>query len=121
MSASSLTGLPLRQVADPLRDMAAQSGARGRRAFLLGECSVIVAREPAGRGGEYLWHLSIAHPERYPSWDEIHDARYRLVPDSVTMGMLLPPRAEYVNVHPNCFHLWEVEDPRGSTALWVPA
>ena len=30
----------------------------------------------------------------------------------VTMGMLLPPKAEYVNLHPNCFHLWEVDDLR---------
>lgn len=55
------------------------------------------------------WHLSISHPERYPTWNEIRDARYDLLPDEVTMGMLLPPRAEYVNLHPNCFHLHQIE------------
>lgn len=64
---------------------------------------VIVAWEP-GLG----WHLSISHPSRYPAWEEIRDARYDLLPDACTMGMLLPPRAEYINVHPNCFHLYEV-------------
>jgi hypothetical protein len=35
-------------------------------------------------------------------------ARTRFVPDSVTMALLLPPSAEYINVHETCFHLWEV-------------
>lgn len=64
---------------------------------------VMVGWEP-GLG----WHLSISHPDRYPSWDEIRDARYELLPDACTMGLFLPPRMEYVNVHPNCFHLREV-------------
>lgn len=57
-------------------------------------------------------HLSISHtvggrPGRYPTWDEIVEARYRFTPDNVTMAMLLPPRAEYVNLHNTTFHLWE--------------
>lgn len=54
------------------------------------------------------WHLSISHPMRYPKWDEIAAARYDLVPDHLTMAMLLPPRDEYVNLHKNCFHLHEL-------------
>jgi hypothetical protein len=72
------------------------------RAYRLGACSVIVTREFG------YWHISIAHPGRYPSWDEIAEARYRLIPDNFTMALLLPPRAEYVNMHPNCFQLVEV-------------
>jgi len=64
---------------------------------------VIVAWE-AGHG----FHLNISHPTRYPVWDEIRDARYELLPDACTMAMLLPPKAEYVALHPNCFHLHEV-------------
>lgn len=64
-----------------------------------------------------LLHLSISHrrdsrsgpvPGRNPRWEEIRDARYRFCPDEITMAMLLPPRAEYVNVHETTFHLWEV-------------
>lgn len=69
-----------------------------------------VARE-AGIG----WHLSISAPARYPTWDEIADARYRFVPDDVLMAMLLPPRADYANVHPNCMHLYEIERRRWPT------
>ena len=75
-----------------------------------GHLSVIVGREPQG------WHLSISHrtnemrprPKRYPTWDEIADARYRFVPDEVTMAMLLPPRDQYVNLHATTFHLHEI-------------
>ena len=74
----------------------------GGRAYRMGECTVIVSRD----GG--YWHLSISHPSRDPSWDEIREARYALLPDDVTMALLLPPREEYVNVHSHCFHLWEV-------------
>ena len=61
-----------------------------------------------------LVHLSISHrtddlkPGRYPTWDELHDARYRFTPLNRTMAMLLPPQEEYVNVHETTFHLWEV-------------
>jgi hypothetical protein len=84
-------------------------------------CSVIVGHEPArenrsllvlSQSALMLWHLSIAHRHRYPSWDEIADVRYALVPAEVTMALLLPPPDEYVNAHEFCFHLWEIDDPR---------
>lgn len=55
------------------------------------------------------WHLSIAHPKRLPTWEEVREARYHFLPDGVLMAMLLPPKEEYVNVHPFCFHLWEIQ------------
>lgn len=62
------------------------------------------------------FHLSISHrlsdgsrrPGRLPTWDELKDARYRFAPLGTTMGMLLPPQEEYVNVHETTFHLWEL-------------
>lgn len=92
------------------------------RAFMTAtNCSVMVAQEPLRQvpAGIWvppdvllLWHLSIAHQHRYPTWDEIADVRYELVPDDVTMAMLLPPQDEYVNAHEHCFHLWQIEDRR---------
>lgn len=109
----------LRQTAVPA-PTAALDGAH--RAYLTESgCSVIVAHEPARAvpAGLWLppdelllWHLSIAHTDRYPSWDEVADVRYKLVPDDVTMAMLLPPSDEYVNAHEHCFHLWQIEDRR---------
>jgi hypothetical protein len=84
----------------------------GCRAYTLGRCRVIVGREPIGAGGELKWHLSISHRARYPTWDEIREARYRFIPNDVTVAMILPPKEEYVNFHENCFHLHEIEDEK---------
>lgn len=105
---TSLQELPLNP---RLRQIQAAGGLEpDARAFSFGDCSVLVGRGPRG------WHLSIAHPARYPTWDEIAEARYRLVPDDASMALILPSQAEYVNWHPNCFQLFEVErirDPAG--------
>jgi hypothetical protein len=65
-------------------------------------CRIIVNKE----GG--LWHLSISHPERNPTWEEIRDSRYELLPDGAHMAMILPPKSQYVNIHRFCFHLFEL-------------
>lgn len=83
-----------------------------------GHLTVLVGREPDPSFDRPLWHLSISHrtnthppePGRYPDWDEITEARYRFIPDAVRIAMLLPPRDEWVNVHPTTFHLWEIQD-----------
>lgn len=77
------------------------------KAFTKGGCNVWVTRDRYNTG-EVRWHMSISRTDRYPVWDEIRDARYDLLPDEITMGMLLPPKSEYVNLHPNCFHLHEI-------------
>ncbi len=71
-----------------------------------GALRAIVSQDPP----DARWHISISHPHRYPTWDEIKRSRYELIPDSVFMAMLLPPKSQYVNVHPNCFHLHEWRD-----------
>ena len=57
-----------------------------------------------------LWHLSVSHPRRYPTWDELEAIRYAVLPDEKTFAILFPPMSQYVNVHPNCFHLHEVPE-----------
>jgi len=87
-----------------------------------GHLTVFVGREPFMRGGNLGWHLSISHrsnsilspiggpaPGRIPTWEEITQARYDLCPDQAYMAMILPPKAEYVNLHPTTMHLYEVE------------
>lgn len=79
----------------------------GSKVYKMGKVSIIVSPPYEGLG----WHLSIAHPEHYPTWDEIAEARYKLIPDDHEMVMCLPPKADYVNIHDYCFHLHEI--PRG--------
>lgn len=76
--------------------------------YKMGSCFVIVGHEETEHG--MRWHLSISHPIRYPKWDEIKQARMRYIPQNVTMAMFLPGEHSYVNIHPNCFHLWETKE-----------
>jgi len=80
------------------------------RRYAKGPLSVLVAQEPYGIGDTLLWHLSISHPDRYPGWEEIKDARYKLLPLGLNFAMLLPSPDKYINIHPNCFHLWEARE-----------
>ena len=81
-----------------------------RRRVHDGVLEAFASHEPIG------WHLSVCHhaendrrAPRYPTWDEIADARYRLLPGDLDMVMHLPPPAEFVAVHETTFHLYEVE------------
>jgi hypothetical protein len=59
------------------------------------------------------WHMSISFRDhrgnlsRYPKWDEIFNARDRLLPADKTFVMILPPMDEYVALHDTTFHLHE--------------
>jgi hypothetical protein len=82
-----------------------------RRTVASGQLRAILTEDPPG------WHLSVSFAPsdimkgtRYPSWDELADARYELAPRNIDMVMHLPPPAEYVNVHDTCFHLHEYPD-----------
>lgn len=71
-----------------------------------GDTSVHVERHEDG-----MWHMSISCPNRYPTWTEIHSAWYDLVPGAgkdFEGGIILPRKSEYVNIHPNCFHVHQL-------------
>ncbi|HEY3367803.1 MAG TPA: hypothetical protein VGK74_22320 [Symbiobacteriaceae bacterium] len=56
-------------------------------------------------------HVSMSRPDRYPTWEEIKAVKALFWDDEADVIMFLPPASEYVNVHPNCFHLYG--DPAG--------
>lgn len=78
------------------------------RVFTKGSCGVLITQEER-KNGKTRWHLSISCADRYPHWDEIKDARYSLLPLGMYFAQILPPSDQYVNIHPNCFHLWEID------------
>lgn len=82
----------------------------GTKFYRMGQCT-IYASPPAREG--MGWHLSMAHPVRYPTWDEIAKARYELLPNDRDFVMVLPKPEDYLSVHENCFHLWEDGKERG--------
>lgn len=74
----------------------------GSRAYVMGGAHIIASQQKAG------WHLSISCENRLPTWEEVRDARYAIVPDEATMVLLLPPQSEYVNIHDFCLQLYEI-------------
>jgi hypothetical protein len=112
-------GSPMQVPLDPRVERATYMTAgpdafRSFKQFALGECNILMARERAGVNGEWLWHLSISHPDRHPTWDEMKAARYRLLSNGLCFGILLPPPEYYVNLpaQDHVFHIWEIQDPR---------
>ncbi len=70
--------------------------------FKMGRCIVIVSKDNG------KWHLSISCKNNQPSYKEIKEARYRFLPDDITVAQIFPPKSEFVNLHPYCHHLWEI-------------
>ena len=64
-------------------------------------------------------HLSISHQDRYPKWDEIKEARDYFLPPGKIFIMALPPEKYYVNLHKNCFHLWELSEDDEPEICWI--
>lgn len=71
--------------------------------YRMGTCTIIVSHNEGG-----CWQLSIAHPRRLPTWDEVKRARYELLSHEIDMAMLLPRPEEYINVHEFCLQMIEV-------------
>lgn len=66
---------------------------------------VLVTIDPTPHGR--LLHVSISHKHRYPTWEEIKAVREAIYPADIDVMMMLPQEADYVNLHPNTFHLWQ--------------
>lgn len=71
------------------------------------KANIHVLFSPSETHKDGVWkHASVSHHARYPTWDEILDVRYSFFDDGEEVCQILPPKKEYVNLHPNCFHLW---------------
>jgi hypothetical protein len=71
--------------------------------YRMGRCLIMVSID----NGKY--HLSISTPNASPSYHEIKAARYQFIPNNVVMAQLFPPVEEFVNIHPFCHHLWQID------------
>jgi hypothetical protein len=71
--------------------------------YKLGRCKILISID------NEAWHLSISCEDCLPSYKEIKDARYQFLPDDIHMAEIFPPKDEFVNLHPFCRHLWQIE------------
>lgn len=73
-------------------------------AFRFGDILVIVSHSEEEGG----WHLSMSKKKSLPTYEEIKDMRYKLLPNRIYACEIFPPRTEFVNLHEFCRHLWEM-------------
>lgn len=84
--------------------MGGQLGDKHSGAFILkikGETYTVIASN-----GEGWDHVSIAHKHKIPSWSTMAKLKELFFEDHETVMQLHPGKADHINVHPNCLHLW---------------
>lgn len=57
-------------------------------------------------------HVSVSHPTRCPTWDQMHAMKQRFFHDHEAVMQIHPPERDYVNLHPFCLHLWRPQHKR---------
>jgi hypothetical protein len=78
--------------------------------YVMGPCGTelkIIASEgdePVAEGWE---HVSVSTERRIPNWLEMCFVKDLFWSEDECVVQFHPPRAEYVNQHPNCLHLWK--------------
>ena len=53
------------------------------------------------------WHLS-ASCNHTIGYYELKELRYTFLPNAMYFAQIFPPREHFVNVHENCYHLWQI-------------
>lgn len=86
----------------------AETAAGLRATFTIERYAEVADPPPLGIKGTYA-RIVISRADRYPGWNEMRDfiRTCGLFDRSRDVFMLLPPDAEYVNLHKNCFHWFQ--------------
>lgn len=86
-------------------ERAKQLGLQADGAYRKGH--LLVLETKCEQHGDYPFHhISVSHPSRYPTWDELLEVRYTFFPDTAEVAQILPRKEQYINLHKHCFHLW---------------
>lgn len=82
-------------------------------AWKMGECSILIAREDLSDAREperdYRWHLTIGHPVRQPTLEEVAEAR-KLLPQDIHLALPFPHRAYWLEMPGFGVELIEIQD-----------
>lgn len=57
---------------------------------------------------EGKWHLS-ASCGHVIGYYELKEVRYNFLPNAIYAAQVFPPREEFINIHENCYHLYQVD------------
>jgi hypothetical protein len=62
--------------------------------------------------GKNWVHLSVSRKNSMPTWGELVDIKEIFLGKNAVAIQVLPPRSEWVNIHPFCLHLYQCLDDR---------
>lgn len=51
-------------------------------------------------------HVSMSRPTTMPSYEDLQTVKDLFIGQTRKAVQIFPPKAQHVNVHPNCLHLW---------------
>jgi len=77
--------------------------------FMPGPCGqplMIIASDGVDPIAEGWEHVSVSLDRRIPNWIEMSFVKKLFWADDECVVQFHPPKSSYINVHPNCLHLW---------------
>lgn len=93
--------------------IASPRGARYGAFVVLGPCGRklrIIVHDGAAQEDPTGWeHVSVSIEGKHPpNWQEMNWIKEQFWRDDETVLQFHPAKSDYVNIHPNCLHLWRV-------------
>jgi len=70
------------------------------------DIAIIAGWNEDGKNGCIMEHVSVSLRRRCPTWDEMSMIKDVFWEDDELVVQFHPPKSQYVNIHPNCLHLW---------------
>jgi hypothetical protein len=68
----------------------------------------VIVSVDLNENGKGMLHISASSPDRLPTYYELKELRYKLGKDVKYMAIIFPPEEEFVNLHDNCLHMYEL-------------
>lgn len=98
----------VRDIGIPLRWQVFQSPTLHYRK--LGDNLLVMWSARKESDGRRWVHVSCSRPSKLPSWEDLREVKDTFIGRDRRALQVLPPAAEYINIHPHCLHLWSCLD-----------
>lgn len=73
----------------------------------------VIASQKLESDYKYWIHISVARDDRLPSWDDVKMVKEIFIGKHKKAIQILPEEDKYVNINPNCLHLFHCLDDDG--------
>ena len=99
-----------RPVPDNWEELPMPRQLRPMRCWVKDGLQVLVSTDKIDEDGGWWLHVSTSRPDRLPSWEDLRLVKDLFIGRQNEAIQVLPADRDYVNLHPNCLHLWSPEN-----------